>query len=77
MRSIPVITYCFNITDLNLSEEKRVDVKVRKMMATHSMHHPKADIDRLYLPRGNGGRGLTQLELSYKTLAIGVFRYLI
>lgn len=25
------------------------------------------DIDRLYIPRSDGGRGLAQLELSYKT----------
>ena len=46
------------------------------MMTTHSMHHPKVDIHRLYLPRSSGGRGLTQLELSYKTSTIGLFRYL-
>ena len=75
----PVITYSFNIIDWNLSEVKRLDVKIRKMMTTHSMHHPKADIHRLYLPRSNGGgggKGLTQLKLSYKTSTINIFRYL-
>ena len=74
--AIPVITYSFNIIDWNLSEVKRLDVKIRKMMTTHSMHHPKANIHRLYLSRNSGGRGLTQLELSYKTSTIGLFRYL-
>ena len=46
------------------------------MMTTHIMHHPKADIYHLYLPRSNEGRGLTQLELSYKTSTIGLFRYM-
>ena len=64
------------MTDWNLSEVKRLDIKVRKMMTTHSMHHPKADIHRLYVPRSNKGRGLTQLELSYKSSMIGLFRYL-
>ena len=40
------------------------------------MHHPKADVERLYLPRSKGGRGMTQLELTYKTSTIGLFRYL-
>ena len=70
--AIPVITYSFNIIDWNLSEVKKIDVKVRKMMTTHSMHHPKADIHRLYLQRSNGGRSLTQLELSYKTSTIDI-----
>ena len=49
--AIPVITYSFNIIDWNLSEVKRLDIKIRKMMTAHSIHHPKADIHRLYLPR--------------------------
>ena len=74
--AIPVITYSFNIIDRNLSKVRTLDIKIRKMMTTHSMHQPKADIHRLYLQRGNGGRGLTQLELAYKTSTIGLFRYL-
>ena len=41
------------------------------------MHHPKADVDRLYLPRSNGGRGLIQLELTLKTSTIGLNEYLL
>ena len=74
--AIPVITYSFNTIDWNLNEVKRLDIKVRKMMTTHRMYHPKVDVHRLYLPRSNGGRGLTQLELSYKASTIGLFRYL-
>ena len=77
MLAIPVITYSFNIIDWNLSGVKRLDIKIRKMITTHSMHHPKADIHRLYLPKSNRGRDLTQLELSYKSSKIGLFRYLI
>ena len=38
--AIPVITYIFIIIDWNPSEVKRLDIKIRKMMTTHSMHHP-------------------------------------
>ena len=74
--AIPVMTYSFNIVDWNLSEVKRLDTKIRKTITTRSMHHPKADIHRLYLPRSNEGRGLTHLELSHKTSTICLFRYL-
>ena len=76
MLAIPVITYSFNIIDWNLSEVKGLDTKVRKIMTTQGMHHPRTDIHRLYLPRSNKGRGLTQLKLSYKTSTTGPFRYL-
>ena len=40
------------------------------------MHHPKSDINRLYLPRKEGGRGLVQLKLSLKMSIIGIDTYL-
>ena len=39
------------------------------------MHHPKADLDRLYLPRAKGGRGLTQVELYFNTTSDDVAAY--
>ena len=40
------------------------------------MHHPKADVDRLYLPRSSGGKGMIELKTSYKTATIGMQKYL-
>ena len=40
------------------------------------MHHQKADIDRLYLPRSEGGRGLIQIELTYTVTTVGLETYL-
>ena len=40
------------------------------------MHHPRADVDQMYLLRNKGGRGLVQLEIAYKTATIGLDAYL-
>ena len=40
------------------------------------MHHPKADIDRLYVKRKEGGRGLVQVEAAYKEEIINIAEYL-
>ena len=58
-----------------MSEIKRLDTKTRKLLTLPKMHHPKADVDRLYLPNA-GGRGLIQLEATYKTTTIGLDTYL-
>ena len=42
----------------------------------YKMRHPKSDVDRLYLPRTAGGRGLIQLERSYKSTTIAPDKYL-
>ena len=40
------------------------------------MHHPKADTDRLYVKRKEGGRGLVQVEAAYKAEIINIAEYL-
>ena len=76
--AMPVLTYSFNIINWKLSEIKKLDTKTRKLLTMANMHHPKVDIDRLYLPRSDGGQGLVQLELTYmyKTTTIGLDAYL-
>jgi hypothetical protein len=42
----------------------------------YKMHHPEADIDRLYVNRTEGGRGLVQIEAAYKAEIINIAEYL-
>jgi hypothetical protein len=42
----------------------------------HTLHHPKADTDRLYAKRKGGGRGLLQTEVTYKAEIIIIAEYL-
>ena len=65
--AVPVVTYSFNIINWTLQELAKLDTKTRRFLTTYKIHHPKSDVDRLYLPRTEGGRGLIQLELSYKS----------
>ena len=40
------------------------------------MLHPKADVGRLYIPRKDGGRGLIDVETTFKTATRGLDHYL-
>jgi mevalonate kinase len=42
----------------------------------YKVHHPKADIDRLYVKRNEGGRGLVQVEAAYKAEITTTAEYL-
>ena len=55
-----------------MEEIKQTEKKTRKMLTMYKMHHPKADIDRLYVKRKEGGRGLVQVEVAYKTQIINI-----
>ena len=45
------------------------------MLTMYKMHNPKADIDRLYVKRKEGGRGLVQVEALYKAEIINIAEY--
>ena len=39
------------------------------------MHPPKGDMSRMYIPRKEGGRGMKNLEMTYKTTTVGLNIY--
>ena len=39
-----------------------MDRRTRKLMTMHNALHPRSNVDRLYIPRSEGGRGLLSVE---------------
>ena len=48
------------------AELEDLDRKTRKLMSAHHALHPQSDVDRLYLTRQAGERGLLQIRLTVK-----------
>ena len=44
-----------------------MDQRTRKLMTKHKALHPRDDVDKQYVPRKEGGRGLTSIEDSVDT----------
>ena len=44
------------------NELKQMDKRTRKLMTMHKALHPRDDVDRLYVSRKDGGRGLANIE---------------
>ena len=74
--AVPVLQYGFAILNWKIKEIKALDIKTRKCLTMHKMHHPSADVDRLYVSRKLGGRGLRQIESTYKSSIINAKYYL-
>jgi len=70
------LRYSFGAINWRTEEIKKIDRKTRKMLTMYKMHQPKADIDRLYVKRKEGGRGLVQTEAPYKAAIINIAEYL-
>ncbi len=68
--AVPVLRYSFGIVEL-----QKLDRKTRKLLTIHGQHHPRADVDRLYVPRQQGGRGLMQLEAAHAVEVIQLMEY--
>ena len=61
-----MLRYSFGIINWRTEEIKKIDRKSRKMLTLYKMHHPKADIDRLYVKRIEEWRGVVKIEAAYK-----------
>ena len=66
--AMPVVMYSFNIMNWTVPEIRRLDTKIHKLLICNRMHHPKADVDRLYILRNK----VIQPELSYKLTTNGL-----
>jgi len=59
---LPVVRYAAGIIRWSVNDLKSMDRKTRKLLTIHRGLHPRSDVDRLYLPRKMGGRGLKSVE---------------
>ena len=72
--AVPILRYSFGIINCRTEEIKEIDRKTRKMLTMYKVHHPKADMDRLYINR-KGERGLVQIKVAYKAEIINIAEY--
>ena len=60
-----------------ISELQAIDRKSRKLFTMYGALHPKSDVDRLYIPKKEGGRGLISIAdcvvLAIRGLEVYVF----
>jgi tRNA splicing ligase len=69
---VPVLGYSFEMVNCFRKEIENIDQKIRKLITTEGIHHPKADVNRLCIKRQNGGRGLFKLESAYNAAIVGL-----
>ena len=60
--AVAIFRYGAGIIQWKASELKDLDRKSRKTMTMYGGLHPKSDVDRLYVKRKEGGRGLISVE---------------
>ena len=74
--AIPIIANTVGIIDWTIDEIKEIDIKTRKHITMTGNFHPNGDIDKLYLPRVQGGRGLKMVARMFESRVITIGQYL-
>ena len=74
--STPVMMFSFGILPWLKSEIEKLDRKTRKILTMNGMHHPRADVDRLYIKRKDGGRGLLELQSLHQQSILSLAEYI-
>ena len=60
--TVSLIRYSAAFVSWRKSELQAIDRKTRTLFDMYGALHPKSDVDRLYIPRKKGGRGLISIE---------------
>ncbi|XP_068697162.1 uncharacterized protein [Montipora foliosa] len=74
--AIPLLRYSAASLDWRKSELQDLDRKTRKLLTMHNGLHPKSNVDRIYIPREEGGRGLISVEDCVESATLGLERYI-
>ena len=56
--AVPAFITSLGIVDWTINEIREIDRKTRKQLAMTGNFHPNGHVDRLYIPRSEGGRGV-------------------
>ena len=74
--AIPLLRYSAAFLDWRKSELQDLDRKTRKLLTMHNGLHPKSNVERIYIPREEGGRGLISVEDCVESATLGLERYI-
>ena len=74
--AVPIITPTIGILNWTKKEICDLDVTTRKIVTMAGAFHAASDIDRLYIQRSKGGRGLRSIEDMYEIRTVGMMQHL-
>ena len=64
--AVAILRYGAGIIDWKGDDLKQLDRSTRKTLTMYGAFHPRSDVDRLYVKRREGGRGLISVEACVK-----------
>ena len=75
--AIPTVTYGFGIINWPQKHLNNLDIKTRKILTLHKVLYRNQCLDRIYLPRSEGGMGLIEINTAFRSSIVSLGQYLI
>jgi hypothetical protein len=75
-KAMATVRYSMNICHYTISELKELDVRMRRLLADKRMRGKEESIERLYMSKKEGGRGMVSFEQMYKSTKVMIAIYL-
>ena len=75
--AVPVMLPTFGILQWSIDQLEAIDTKTRKLLTSSGNFHRNGDVDRLYLPRTAGGRGIKSIYTTFKARIASLHQHLI
>jgi hypothetical protein len=75
-KAMATVRYSMSICHYTKTELKELDIRVRRILKKSRVRGPQESVERLYMAKEVGGRGLTSFEMMYKMTKISIAVYL-
>ena len=73
--AVAIMRYGVEVLEWRVNELKEFDRKTRKIFAMRKGLHPKSDVDKLYVSRKEGGKGLMSCQSTIRSEENNLGRY--
>ena len=75
--AVSVVRYTAGILKWNEKELQKMDTRTRKILSMNGAFHTRSSVDRLYIKRKEGGRGLMSVEECVRAEEAGLDEYVL
>ena len=74
--ALPTITATVGILKGCIKGINDIDIKTRKILTMSGSLHPNSDVDKLYIDRKKGGRGLKSVQTLFESRVVALRQHL-
>ncbi|KAL1446181.1 hypothetical protein WDU94_006595 [Cyamophila willieti] len=73
--AVASLSYTYGLLKWSQTDLEALDRQTRTLMTKYRIHHPRACVERLYLPRRYGGRGLLNIQKLHNSQVMKIKTY--